>query len=50
MLSNSAVLRYVNQNDWFDLHPAVAQIPGVQDAMRTLAQPRNLEEHDESRG
>lgn len=29
MLSNNAVLRYLNDNDWFDLHPAVAQIPGV---------------------
>ncbi len=29
MLSNNAVLRYVNDNDWFDLHPAVACIPGI---------------------
>ncbi len=50
MLSNSAVLRYLNQNDWFELHPAVARIPGVQEAIRTLAQPRNPEEHGESRG
>jgi hypothetical protein len=32
MLSNSAVLRYINKNDWFDLHPAVYRIPGVQQA------------------
>ncbi|MBL8482913.1 MAG: AAA family ATPase [Rhodocyclaceae bacterium] len=32
MLSNNAVLRYLNDNDWFDLHPAVAQIPGVIEA------------------
>lgn len=38
MLSNSAVLCYVNQNDWFDLHPAVAEIPGVQEALRALSQ------------
>lgn len=29
MLSNNAVLRYVNGSDWFDLHPAVSAIPGV---------------------
>jgi hypothetical protein len=29
MLSNSAVLRYLNGNEWFDLHPAVAAIPGL---------------------
>lgn len=34
MLTNSAVLRYLNQQDWFDLHPAVLQIPGVQEALR----------------
>jgi hypothetical protein len=33
MLSNSAVLRYINMNDWFDLHPAVYQIPGVKHAI-----------------
>jgi hypothetical protein len=40
MLSNSAVMRYMNQHDWFDLHPAVAEIPGVQEAIAALAQPR----------
>jgi hypothetical protein len=35
MLLNNAVLRYVNDSDWFDLHPAVAQIPGVMDARAT---------------
>ncbi len=50
MLSNSAVLRYLNQNDWFELHPAVAQIPGVQEAIRTLMQSGNPEEHGEPRG
>ena len=39
MLSNNAVLRYVNDNDWFDLHPAVAQIPGVQAARAALLAP-----------
>jgi hypothetical protein len=34
MLSNNAVLRYLNDKDWFDLHPAVRQIPGVDDAIR----------------
>ncbi|WP_300441499.1 ABC transporter ATP-binding protein [Zoogloea sp.] len=38
MLLNNAVLRYVNGNDWFDLHPAVAEIPGVKKARAALAQ------------
>jgi hypothetical protein len=37
MLLNNAVLRYVNANDWFDLHPAVAEIPGVKEARAALA-------------
>jgi hypothetical protein len=40
MLSNNAVLRYLNDNDWFDLHPAVRQIPGVDEAIRTLQSAR----------
>ena len=39
MLLNNAVLRYVNGNDWFELHPAVAEIPGVQEARAALNQP-----------
>lgn len=39
MLLNNVVLRYVNANDWFDLHPAVAEIPGVQQARAALEQP-----------
>lgn len=38
MLLNNVVLRYVNDNDWYDLHPAVAEIPGVRQA---LSQTRN---------
>jgi hypothetical protein len=34
MLSNNAILRYLNDRDWFDLHPAVRQIPGVVEAIR----------------
>ncbi len=34
MLSNNAVLRYLNDRDWFDLHPAVREIPGVAEAIR----------------
>ena len=34
MLSNNAVLRYRNDDMWFDLHPALYEIPGVQDAIR----------------
>lgn len=33
MLSINAVLRYLNDGDWFDLHPLVAKIPGVRDAV-----------------
>ncbi len=33
MLQNSAVMRYLNGGDWFDLHPAVREIPGVQEAI-----------------
>jgi len=36
MLQNSAVLRYLNGGDWYDLHPAVRRIPGVEDAIRDL--------------
>ena len=31
MLQTNAVLRYLNDNGWFDLHPAVRDIPGVRD-------------------
>ncbi len=37
MLSDNAVLRYLNGNDWFDLHPAVRDIPGVRDAIAERA-------------
>ena len=36
MLQNNAVLRYLNGGDWFDLHPAVHQIPGVEEAKQGL--------------
>jgi len=29
MLSNNVVLRYLNERDWFDVHPSVREIPGV---------------------
>ena len=31
LLQTNAVLRYLNDSDWFDLHPAVREIPGVRD-------------------
>ena len=31
MLSNNVVLRYLNDRDWFDLHPAVREIPGLRE-------------------
>jgi DNA polymerase III delta prime subunit len=36
MLRTQAVLRYHNSDAWFDLHPAVYHIPGVQEAIRNL--------------
>ena len=36
MLSNNVVLRYLNDRDWFDLHPAVREIPGVKEAIARL--------------
>lgn len=39
MLLNNVVLRYVNGDAWFDLHPAVAEIPGVKAAMAALNEP-----------
>lgn len=33
MLANNALLRYLNERDWFDLHPAVREIPGVIEAL-----------------
>ncbi|MEW6752188.1 MAG: hypothetical protein AB1505_14575 [Candidatus Latescibacterota bacterium] len=38
MLSLNAVMRYLNSQDWFCLHPAVEQIPGVQAAIEALRQ------------
>lgn len=39
MLSNNVVLRYLNDRDWFDLHPAAREIPGVRDAIDKLKAP-----------
>jgi hypothetical protein len=36
MLYANAVLRYVNDEDWWDLHPAVREIAGVRDALSAL--------------
>ncbi len=36
MLANSVVLRYDNERDWYDLHPAAKVIPGVQQAIAAL--------------
>jgi hypothetical protein len=33
MLSSNAVLRYLNDQDWFDLHPAVRAVPEVASAI-----------------
>jgi hypothetical protein len=39
MLSNNVVLRYLNDQDWFDVHPAVREIPGVAAAIEQLRSP-----------
>jgi hypothetical protein len=36
MFQNNVVLRYENGGEWFDLHPAVQQIPGVMEALEAL--------------
>ncbi len=36
MLANHAVLRYLNDELWFDLHPAVYEIPGIQKAISDI--------------
>ncbi|MDM8556308.1 hypothetical protein QUF75_16415 [Desulfococcaceae bacterium HSG7] len=36
MLQNQAVQRYLNDELWFDLHPAVRDIPGVVKAIKQL--------------
>ena len=39
MLSNNVVMRYLNDRDWFDLHPSVRDIPGVAAAIARLRSP-----------
>ena len=34
MLANSVILRYLDERDWFDLHPAVYDVPEVAAAIR----------------
>lgn len=41
VLTNNVVMRYLNHRDWFDLHPAVLDIPGIRDALRALDEPRS---------
>lgn len=36
MLLNHVILSYLNDESWFDLHPAVYKIPGVQEAINNL--------------
>ncbi|HSP77285.1 MAG TPA: hypothetical protein VLQ93_02060 [Myxococcaceae bacterium] len=42
MLTINAVLRYLNDQDWFDLHPAVREIPGVAEEVQRLKQQEEL--------
>ena len=43
MLSNNVVLRYLNEWDWFDVHPAVRQIPVVAEAIAAIEAARAAE-------
>lgn len=40
LLSSNAILRYLNDSAWFDVHPAVRQLPGVQQAIEKLQRDR----------
>ncbi len=45
LLQNHAVLRYLNDDLWFDIHPAIRKIPGVKKAIENLEAGRaNCEE------
>lgn len=39
MLRNNVLLRYQNEHDWWDVHPAAAAIPGVAQAIERLRGP-----------
>lgn len=41
LLQNNAILRYLNDRDWFDIHPAVRQIPGVSEQIKQQQQARS---------
>lgn len=43
MLANNAVLRYLNDSAWYDLHPAVRQLAGVQAEIAKLEASRRNE-------
>lgn len=34
MLQNNVILRYLNDEPWYDLHPAIYEIPGVREAIK----------------
>lgn len=36
MLTNNVVLRYLNNSEWFDVHPSVREIPGIARAIEQL--------------
>lgn len=41
MLANNAILKYLNEHEWYELHPAVDQIPGVAEARAALDRARD---------
>ena len=44
MLTDNAVMRYQNDDEWFDLHPAVRDLPGVQSELRKLEEAQKYAE------
>lgn len=47
MLINNIVLRYQNDEYWFDVHPAVLEMPEVQRAIRRLRDRKDDDEQDD---
>lgn len=46
MLSNNVIMRYRNDDEWFDLHPAARAIPGVLAALARLERDDASAPHD----
>lgn len=49
MLTMNAVMRYWNDEPWWDIHPAVRRIPGVADAIKRLRTERSGQRGEQRR-